>query len=195
MKRSVKSAALAAILFGSFAQTAAAETIDASVFTCKELTEAMQSKSEDDQYGASVILYWISGYLATDDQGTVVDFDNVLKEFEQTVDFCTGNPQIGVLTASQKFMGENAEEATGEALDLSVIKCEKVISSDKDDVQGLGQIMMWLAGYHASYAENTVIDFDEFGKNSKLMGDYCRANTQVGFFTASQKFMGSDEEK
>jgi hypothetical protein len=187
-------AAAAALMLFSFGQVASAESVDAKVFSCKELTAAMQSKDEDDQYGASVILYWMHGYLSTEERGTVMDFGTMMKSFEKTADFCSKNPNIGVLTASQKFMGENEPAPGNDAVDLAILKCEKIVQSDRSDAQGMGQILMWLAGYHASDNGETIIDFDKFKSDSESIGEYCQKNQQIGFYTASEKIMGDDAE-
>lgn len=172
---------------------ASAGPIDASTVTCKELTESGNSGS-DGAYGASVILYWMAGYHATDEQGTVVDFDNLIKEMGQTAEFCSQNPAIGVMTASSKYMGANAPAATPKAIDLSILKCEHVNSSKPDDAEGLGQILMWLSGYHKSTGGTTLIDMDEFSKSAAKIGAYCAKNPDVGLYTASEKFMGEGED-
>lgn len=178
-----------------FAATTAAvsEPMDASTLTCKQLTESGNEGGKG-AYGASVILYWMAGYHTTDDQDTVVDFDNLVNEMKQTVEFCEKNPSISVMNASAKFMGENAEEATDKAIDLSIIKCEQVNSSKPDDAEGLGQILMWLSGYHKSTNESTIVDMDEFSKSVDKMADYCKKNPQVGLYTASEKFMGEEPD-
>lgn len=173
---------------------ASAETVDAKVFSCQELTSAIASKDKDDQFGASAILYWIHGYLATEEQGTVMDFGNMMKSFEKTAEFCGKNPNIGVLTAGQKFMGENEPAAGTDAVDLAIMTCEKIVNSDRSDEKGLGQIMMWLAGFHASDDGDTLIDFNKLEEEATSIGSYCSDNQQVGFYTASEKFMGSDED-
>lgn len=193
MKR-ILAALAAACCLSAFASAASAETIDAKAFSCKELTDSLASKDKEDQYGATVILYWIHGYLRTDEQGTVVDFNNMLKAFEQTTDYCSKNPNIGVLTASQKFMGAAEANPGSDAIDLAIIKCGKVLESEGDDGQGLGQILMWLEGFHAADDEETVIDLDQFAEDAKDIGAYCAENRMVGFYTASEKIMGSDDE-
>lgn len=136
----------------------------------------------------------MAGYHQTDEQGTVVDFDNMLKEFNQTTAFCKENPGIGVLTATEKMMGENSAKATTKAIDLSIIKCEHVNSTKESEMDGLGQILMWLAGYHTSIGESTMIDMDKFGKSVEQMTVFCAENPEVGLFTASEKFMGEDDD-
>ena len=190
MTRRFLSAAAAALLLAIPFNTASADVLDASTLSCSDLVEKAASSDKDAEYGASVILYWMAGYLATVEQGTVVDFDNLGDEFGKTIEFCGDNPSIGVMTAAQKYMGENAKDATSTAIDLAILKCEGVLSSDPEDAEGLGQILMWLAGYHASYAESKIIDTDKFGRNVDQIAAYCAKNPQVGLFTTSEKFMG-----
>lgn len=172
---------------------ASAGPIDASTVTCKDLTDSGKSGG-DGAYGASVILYWMAGYHATDEQGTVVDFDNLIKEMGQTAEYCSQNPAIGVMTASAKYMGTNAPAATPKAIDLSILKCEHVNTSKPDDAEGLGQILMWLSGYHKSTGGTTLIDMDEFAKSAEKIGQYCGKNPEVGLYTASEKFMGEADD-
>lgn len=192
MVRILLSAVTAALLLATSFNSASADTLDASTLTCRELAEKSQSSDKMDAYGASVILYWMAGYQATAEQGTVVDFDNMSKEFTETTEFCSQNPGIGVMTASGKFMGENAEDATPKAIDLAILKCDAVNTTKEDETDGLGQILMWLAGYHASVAKSTVIDMDKFGESVVKIATYCAENPEMGLFTASEKFM-SDE--
>lgn len=183
-------AAMLSLAFSTY--SVSAEQLDASTVTCKELTDR-SAAGKDDAYGASVLLYWLAGYHATDEQGTVVDFDNLVKSMGQTAEFCAGNPAISVLTASGKYMGENAPAASSKAIDLSILKCEQVNSSKPDDAEGLGQILMWLSGYHKSTGGTTIVDLDEFGKSVDKMAEYCSKNPQVGLYTASEKFMGEGD--
>lgn len=192
MKRLLLSAIAATLLLIPTLRPAAAQTVDASTFSCRELVEKAQSGDKSAVYGASVILYWMEGYEATSEQGKVVDFANVSKEFAATTDFCTKNPAIGVMTAAEKFMGENAEEASTNAIDLSILKCEAVNSTKENETDGLGQILMWLAGYHASVAKSTVIDLDKFNDSVGKIATYCTENPEMGLFTASEKFMAEE---
>ncbi len=193
MMRTLGAMALTAGLFAATAAPASAEKYDISTFTCRDLAEAMSSGSKDDQYGMSVILYWLAGYNATDEQGTVIYFSSLEKDFENTLDYCAKNPNIGVVTASAKFMGENASAPTGEPVDLQTLKCEKLAKTTKDDEEGLGQILMWLAGYHAdANDEDMIFDSAAFTKSATEIGEYCRDNSQVGFFTTAEKFMSAE---
>ena len=190
----VTAAVLAGFLSTSPIPASAAASMDASAFSCRELTEKDQSADKSQKYGASVILYWMAGYHHTDAQAAIVDFDNMLAEFKQTTDYCAKNLNISVMTASEQFMGENSVKATEKAIDLAILKCEAVNSTKADEVDGLGQILMWLAGYHTSVGESTMIDMEKFGKSTEELTVYCVDNPQIGLFTASEKFM-SEEPK
>ncbi|SFV27282.1 HdeA/HdeB family chaperone [Hyphomicrobium facile] len=190
--RTLLSAVTAALLLATSFNSASAETIDASTLTCHDLIETAASSEKASVYGATVVLYWMAGYQATAEQGTVVDFDNLSKEFSQTTEFCGQNPTVGVMSASEKFMGENAEDQTSKAIDLAILKCEAVNTTKEDETEGLGQILMWLAGYHASVAKSTVIDMDKFSESVSKMATYCAENPQMGLFTASEKFMSEE---
>lgn len=192
MMRLLLSAATAVLLLVTSFNAASADTIDASTLTCHDLVAKAQSSDKTSVYGATVVLYWMAGYQATAEQGTVVDFDNLSKEFAATTEFCGQNPTVGVMSASEKFMGENAEDQTPKAIDLAILKCEAVNSTKEDETDGLGQILMWLAGYHASVAKSTIIDMDKFGESITKMATYCAENPQMGLFTASEKFMSEE---
>ncbi|MET0407920.1 MAG: HdeA/HdeB family chaperone [Hyphomicrobium sp.] len=192
MMRILLSAVVALLLLAPSIRPAAAQSLDASTFSCHDLAEKAQSSDKTAVYGASVILYWMEGYQATADQGTVVDFDNMSKEFSETMDFCSKNPGIGVMTASEKYMGENAEEATPKAIDLAILKCEAVNTTKENETDGLGQILMWLAGYHSSMAKSTLIDMDKFGESVEKIATYCAENPSMGLVTASEKFMAEE---
>ena len=168
---------------------ASAEKLDVSTITCQDMTQAMNSKSNDEQYGMSTILYWLAGYNATEDEGTVIYFKSLEQDFANTLEYCSKNPKISVMTAAGKFMGENGTEATGDPVDLSTLKCERLTQTTKDDEEGLGQILMWLAGYHADVNDDQVFDTEAFQEHASEIGAYCKENTQVGFFTTAQKYM------
>ena len=182
-------AGVVACLVAALPMQAKAETLDAMTFTCAQLNEANASDKAADHYGASVL---IAGYHATEGQGTIVDFDQLIAAFNKTSDYCKENAGISVFNASAQYLGNNAEEPTGEAVDLALITCQKAISTPKDKRDGLGQILMWLSGYQAGYAEDTVIDFEAFEGNAKEIGEYCAANPHIGLYAASEKFMAPE---
>lgn len=108
--------ALAVVLSVAFALPASAESIDAAAFACKELTAALNSDDKEEAYGGAVLVSWMAGFHATEDQGTIVDFDMLKKDGDKVIDSCAENPAIGLMSASAKFMGKNATTVTKEAI-------------------------------------------------------------------------------
>jgi hypothetical protein len=179
-------------LLFAFSLPAAADdqVLDATTVTCAELADADKSKSNDDQFGGAALLAWMAGYHATQEQGTVVDFDGLKTDIQRTVDYCKDHPNIGVYTASEKFMGENATEVTSEAIDLSTIKCQRIVDlANKNEDETLGFLMMWLAGYYASYAEDKSIDTEKMRKEGYELGKDCALNRGTGLITVADKHM------
>ena len=192
MFRFIAATALSAAMIAAVSLPASAESVDASAFSCKELTDSLNSTDKETQYGAVVILSWMAGYNATEDQGTVVDFDTLKKDGNKVVDFCASNPNIGVMTAAAKFMGENATAVTKEAIDLAVIKCGAIANDPNPtdaDAEGAGVVLMWLAGYYASAEEETMIDLDALGKSGEEIGKTCGENENMGLVTAARKVL------
>ena len=71
MMRAYSWVAAAAAMFLA-AAPASADSVDASTFSCKDLTSSYTSSTEEEQYGATVILYWMASYHATEEQGNIV---------------------------------------------------------------------------------------------------------------------------
>jgi len=135
----------------------------------------------------------MGGYHATEAQGTVVDWDKLSDAFNKTVIFCSDHPGIGVLSASEKFMGEEIEEATPQSYDLALVTCETVLTN-KDVQKNIGDTFMWLAGYHASYNNgSTMLDVEKFIKETSQIADYCQANPKASLVSASEKFMTENQ--
>jgi hypothetical protein len=172
---------------------AVADPIDVSTISCERLTSAYASKTADDLSFVNGILNWMGGYHATEDQGTVVDWDKLSDAFNKTVEFCSDHPGVGVLSASEKFMGENIEDASPESVDLAIVTCETVLTN-KDVQKNIGDTFMWLAGYHASYNNgSTMLDIDKFIKETSQIAEYCQANPKAGLVTAAEKFMSENQ--
>lgn len=178
---------------GCFATTASAEKIDLSTVSCSQLIQSVDSGSENDKSGMGGILYWIAGYSATEEQGSVVDFDGLAKDFDKILAGCREQSKVGVLTMSAKFMGENATAHGSEAVDLKTMTCEAAVKSTPAESEGLGLILMWIAGYQASDSEDPVFDTDSFEADMQKIGTYCGENPAVGLLTASDEIMGEEE--
>jgi hypothetical protein len=179
----------------ALASTAAsADPIDVSTISCERLTSAYKAKTDDDLSFVNGILNWLGGYNATEDQGTVVDWDKLSASFDKTVEYCFDHPNIGVMSASDNFMGENISEATPNSVDLAIVTCETVLTN-KDIQKNIGDTFMWLAGYHASYNNgSTMLDVQKFIKQTSQIADYCQANPKASLVTAAEKYMSENQE-
>lgn len=173
---------------------ARADKLDVSTVTCAQLVESLDAGSKTDRYGMGGILYWIAGFTTTDEQGSVVDFGALGKSFDKILEECKSKPNVGVLSAAAKFLGENAPEHGAEAIDIATMTCEAAIKSSQDDEDGIGLILMWIAGYQASDSEDRIFDGDAFVADMKEVGTYCGANPGVGLLTASEDIMSEDEK-
>lgn len=180
--------AIAIAAFGAFAGAAKADPIDVSTFTCKDLLAAAGA-AEAEQSRVGVMLWWVLGYAATDSHGTVLDFDNIDKGMSQIEAYCTKNPGFGLLTAAQKFGGDNAPEPTEAAVDVSTVKCEAALSSGDNRIWGS---VPWLAGYYASYDEDSTFDLSAIEELTQGMATFCAANPQSGLVTAYKSVDGSE---
>lgn len=193
MQRWIATIGVVVLQIGSFATTASAEKIDLSTVSCSQLVQSVDSGSENDKSGMGGILYWIAGYSTTEEQGSVVDFAGLAKDFDKILAGCREQPKIGVLTMSAKYMGENATEHGAEAIDLKTMTCDAAVKSTPADSEGLGFILMWIAGYQASDSESPIFDTDSFETDMQKIGTYCGENPSVGLLTASDEVMGEDE--
>lgn len=174
--------------------TAKAETIDTSTITCQQLTTAFEKKTPESLSFVNGILNWMGGYHATEEQGTVVDWDELSGAFDETVEYCAEHPAVGVMSASEKFMGEHIADGDNKS-DLSIITCETMLTN-KHITDNIGDTFMWLSGYHASYNDgSTMLDLDKFVQQMKDVGEYCSANPSTGLITASNKFMEESSEQ
>jgi len=172
---------------------AQADPIDVSTISCERLTSAYASKTADDLSFVNGILNWAGGYHATEDQGTVVDWDKLSDAFNKTIEFCSDHPGVGVLSASEKFMGENIEDASPSSVDLAIVTCETVLTN-KDVQKNIGDTFMWLSGYHASYNNgSTMLDIEKFIKQTSQIADYCQANPKASLVTAAEKYMSESQ--
>jgi acid stress chaperone HdeB len=74
------------------ASNAHAQKLDLSTITCKQFIE---SKTET----ISLILMWIAGYYADEDDPPIVDFDEMKKNAGELGTYCAKNPATGLITA------------------------------------------------------------------------------------------------
>jgi acid stress chaperone HdeB len=82
------------------AAPASAQTVDLATIKCKEFIE-----SGKDNIG--VIAMWLHGYYAGKaDSNAVINFDKFAKDAEKLGKYCGENPSIGLITASDKILGD-----------------------------------------------------------------------------------------
>lgn len=193
MQRFFTTIAVVLAYAASFATPASAEKVDLSTVSCSQLIESVDSGSENDKSGMGGILYWIAGYTVTEEQGAVIDFDGLGKDFDKILAGCREQPKVGVLTMAAKYLGENATKHGPQAVDLKTMTCQAAVKSSTDEAEGMGFILMWIAGYQASDSESTIFDTDSFSADMHKIGEYCGTNPAVGLLTASDEIMGEEE--
>jgi len=194
MKSTVLFLLAAMCALGLTSAAASAETIDVSTISCERLANAYRAKTDEDISFVNGVLNWLGGYHATEDQGTVVDWDKLSASFNKTVEYCFDHPNVGVMSASEQFMGEEISEATPNSTDLKIVTCETVLTN-KDIQKNIGDTFMWLAGYHASYNNgSTMLDVQKFINQTSQIANYCEANPKASLVTAAEKYMSENEQ-
>ena len=78
--------------------TASAQKVDLSTIKCSEFI-----KSSSDRIG--LILMWLTGYFADEDDPPVIDFDEMKTKAGQLGEYCDKNPDIGLMTAAEEIFG------------------------------------------------------------------------------------------
>jgi acid stress chaperone HdeB len=80
------------------AAPAGAQVVDLSVIKCKDF---LVSGKETIGY----LMMWLDGYFTGEDDPIVVDFDKMKQKGEKLGEYCTKNPEHGLLTAADEVMG------------------------------------------------------------------------------------------
>jgi acid stress chaperone HdeB len=80
------------------ARGASAQVIDMSSLKCAEFL-----KSGADNIG--VLLMWLSGYFANDDEQTTVDFAKMKQDGVKIAAYCKEHPTSGLLDAAERALG------------------------------------------------------------------------------------------
>ena len=95
--RMVGAAALAAALV--VASHAYASKVDLSTVTCKAF---LASDKEEIGY----TLAWLDAYYKKEDDPPVIDTDKFAANAKALAEYCTANPDIGLITATDKLFGK-----------------------------------------------------------------------------------------
>lgn len=89
----------AALALAAFVAAARAEIIDLSTKTCQQF-QAM----DKDEIG--IILSWLDGYYRDEDDPAVIDTEKFVERAKKLGEYCSANPSIGLITATDKLFGK-----------------------------------------------------------------------------------------
>jgi acid stress chaperone HdeB len=90
---------LAAAILALSAFAASAEKIDLSTMTCAKF----QASSKDE---IGIILTWLDAYYRDDDDPPVIDTDRFIENAKKLGEYCSTNPTIGLITATDKLFSK-----------------------------------------------------------------------------------------
>jgi acid stress chaperone HdeB len=77
------------------ANPAFAQKVDLSTIKCKDFVESPTER-------ISLILMWLTGYYADEDDPPVIDFDEMKEKAQKLGEYCGKNPDIGLMTAAEE---------------------------------------------------------------------------------------------
>jgi acid stress chaperone HdeB len=77
------------------ATPAHAQKVDLSTISCKQFLESSKET-------ISLILMWMAGYFADQDDPPVVDFDKMKEDAQALGAYCAKNPEMGLITAAEE---------------------------------------------------------------------------------------------
>ena len=89
---------LAAAMLATSVFAASAEKIDLSTMTCAKF----QGSSKDE---ISIILTWLDAYYRDEDDPAIIDTDRFVENAKKLGEYCSANPTIGLITATDKLFG------------------------------------------------------------------------------------------
>jgi hypothetical protein len=91
-----------------------------------------------------------------------------------------------------------AVPAMAESVDVSTIGCDKINAAyrtkTEHDLSFINGILNWLAGYHATEDQGTMVDWSKTSHAFDQTVAYCAEHPKAGVMTASKKFMGDNIE-
>lgn len=87
--------------------------------------------------------------------------------------------------------------AKADAVDLATFTCgqftDAASSSKADDAKGLAAILFWIAGYHASDTNGTVVDFNQLQGEFDEISKHCADNPDDKLLKVAGDHLGGDE--
>ena len=79
-----------------------------------------------------------------------------------------------------------ATPAFAQAVDMSTITCEEILAGSTDDAT---DVLVWLDGWLAGQADNTMLDADEMGKQVEGILGVCQANGTMSLMNAAKQYL------
>ena len=95
----MKAIVVAALIAGFSTVPGVAAPIDLSAQTCKQF----QASSPDE---IKIILAWLDGYYKDEKDPPVIDTDKFVSIAKKLGEYCSANPTIGLITATDKLFGD-----------------------------------------------------------------------------------------
>lgn len=89
---------LAAAILAASLGTATAEKIDLSTMTCAKF----QASSKEE---ITIILTWLDAYYRDEDDPAIIDTDRFVENAKKLGEYCSANPTLGLITATDKLFG------------------------------------------------------------------------------------------
>jgi acid stress chaperone HdeB len=77
--------------------------------------------------------------------------------------------------------------ASAEAVDMSTITCGEVMAGTGDDA---GNLLIWLDGWLAGQADNTMLDEAELGAQIEGILGICQENPNMSLMNAGKQYVG-----
>ena len=87
-----------------------------------------------------------------------------------------------ILAASSAF----AAPAFAQSVDMSTLTCEQTLAGNTDDMT---TTLIWLDGWLAGQADNTMLDPDQLGKQVEGILTVCQENTSMSLMNAAKQYL------
>jgi acid stress chaperone HdeB len=90
---------LAAALIAGLGSAASAAIIDLSAQTCAQFQAT-------DKEEVKVILSWLDGYYKDEKDPPIIDTEKFVANAKKLGEYCSANPTVGLITATEKLFGK-----------------------------------------------------------------------------------------
>ncbi|MBF0136362.1 MAG: hypothetical protein HQL65_08995 [Magnetococcales bacterium] len=96
---------------------------------------------------------------------------------------------MALLAASTVEAGRKKSKGDDDIIDLNAVTCGEFVEElqQKDNVENVTFMIMWIYGYLGGLSEATRIDMNEFGKLTEKLGEYCAKNPKTNLLKAAKK--------